>query len=277
MTPDLEPHRDPRRGRGRGARRAASSQPRSPIAAAAPPATGRPADRGRRSGRRPDRCRAQPAGPRLRRSCPSRGRRRPRAPRALPPPGSRAAPRHGRQRHLGRVRRRLTAAPRRLRRRLVVAVRPLRRRHPAKRARHARPRGHGALDARATRRRGSRAGRAAPTDTRIAYLSGSRLHVVAGDGKGDFVAGDAPAAGIRTRVEREPRVHPRLRRHATVASTRSSPRRAGSLWSATPPGAPQSLEWSSDGRRLLVLSAGRVSILDGASAALSSATRQRPT
>ena len=34
------------------------------------------------------------------------------------------------------------------------------------------------------------------TNTRIAYLSGDRLHVVAGDGKGDFVAGDAPAAGI---------------------------------------------------------------------------------
>ena len=40
--------------------------------------------------------------------------------------------------------------------------------------------------------------------------------------------------------------------------------KGGSLWDATPPGAPQSLEWSSDGRQLLVLSPGKVSILDGA-------------
>ena len=56
-------------------------------------------------------------------------------------------------------------------------------------------RGHRPLDARATRRRFPRWTGSA-TNTRIAFLSGNRLHVVAGDGKGDFVAGDAPAAGI---------------------------------------------------------------------------------
>ena len=58
------------------------------------------------------------------------------------------------------------------------------------------------------------------TNTRIAYLSGDRLHVVAGDGNGDFVAG-AHLQPPFPRVELEPRVHPRLRRHATGASTRS--------------------------------------------------------
>ena len=101
------------------------------------------------------------------------------------------------------------------------------------------------------------------TNTRIAYLSGNRLHVVAGDGKGDFVAGDAPAAGIPPAwssslgfilayADTDGRVH------ALITA------KGGLLWAATPPGAPQSVEWSSDGRQLLVLSPGRVSILDGA-------------
>ena len=100
------------------------------------------------------------------------------------------------------------------------------------------------------------------TNTRIAFLSGNRLHVVPGDGKGDFVAGDAPAAGIPPAwssglgfilayADTDGRVH------ALITA------KGGSLWSATPPGAPQSVEWSSDGRQLLVLSPGRVSILDG--------------
>ena len=101
------------------------------------------------------------------------------------------------------------------------------------------------------------------TNTRIAFLSGNRLHVVAGDGKGDFVAGDAPPAGIPPAwssslgfilayADTDGRVH------ALITA------KGGSLWSATPPGAPQSVEWSSDGRQLLVLSPGRISIFDGA-------------
>jgi WD40 repeat protein len=102
------------------------------------------------------------------------------------------------------------------------------------------------------------------TDTRIAYLSGDRLHVVAGDGTSDFVAGDAPAADIPPAwssnlgfilayAGTDRRVH-------TLITAKG-----GSLWSATTPGPPQSLEWSSDGRQLLVLSPGRISILDGGS------------
>jgi hypothetical protein len=41
--------------------------------------------------------------------------------------------------------------------------------------------------------------------------------------------------------------------------------KGGSLWSATTPGPQQTLERSSDGRQLLVLSPGRISILDGGS------------
>ena len=57
---------------------------------------------------------------------------------------------------------------------------------------------------------GSRAGRGSATNTRIAYLSGDRLHVVAGDGTGDF------AGGRRTRSRHS---HPRGAR----ASGSSSP------------------------------------------------------
>jgi hypothetical protein len=101
------------------------------------------------------------------------------------------------------------------------------------------------------------------TNTRIAYLSGDRLHVVAGDGKGDFVAGAAPAAGIPPAWSSRPGfilayADTDARVHALITA------KGGELWAATPPGAPQSLEWSSDGQRLLVLSPGRISILDGA-------------
>jgi len=101
------------------------------------------------------------------------------------------------------------------------------------------------------------------TNTRIAFLSGDRLHVVAGDGKGDFVAGATPAATIAPAwssnlgfilayAGTDGRVHSLLTA------------KGGELWAATPPGAPQSIEWSSDGKQLLVLSPGRVSILGGA-------------
>jgi hypothetical protein len=97
------------------------------------------------------------------------------------------------------------------------------------------------------------------TDTRIAYLTGSALRVVAGDGRGDRpVAAPVrlvapawrPGGGyVVTYVDRANRV---------VAL--DVPRRR-TLWRATGEGAIEELEWSSDGRRLHVLRAGRIEVL----------------
>jgi hypothetical protein len=91
------------------------------------------------------------------------------------------------------------------------------------------------------------------TDTRIAYLSGSRLHVVAGDGTGDVDAGGLPAAApvapawqagtanVLAYVTTRGRVY-------VYASG------AGSLrWHSAPFPHPRQLAWSADGTRLLLV------------------------
>jgi dipeptidyl aminopeptidase/acylaminoacyl peptidase len=105
------------------------------------------------------------------------------------------------------------------------------------------------------------------TDTRIAYLSGSGLRVLAGDGTGDRAAcADvvAPAA-------------PAWRPGPGHVLAFASP--SGSvyvfdidgcrlLW-RTPPGArPTSLQWSSDGKLLLVVTRDKVAVLRGGKPAL---------
>jgi hypothetical protein len=98
------------------------------------------------------------------------------------------------------------------------------------------------------------------TDTRIAYLSGPRLHVVAGDGTGDADPGlpDAapvapawqPAAPGRELLLAYADVGGRVRVYAPGSRT---------LRFATAPApVPARLEWSSDGERLLVVSPGAV-------------------
>ena len=90
------------------------------------------------------------------------------------------------------------------------------------------------------------------TDTRIAYLSGDRLRVVAGDGTDDAAAGEraarreshppgAPASGSSSRTPTR-----------AGSSRRSCSRRAGSCGRRPAPGTPRSLEWSSDAEQLLV-------------------------
>jgi hypothetical protein len=85
------------------------------------------------------------------------------------------------------------------------------------------------------------------TDTRIAYLAGGRLHVVAGDGTGDRTI--ARAAGVA----------PAWRPGAGRVLAYSNGRRAvvfdvdsGRVRLRTPVGAPEKLTWSDDGRLLLV-------------------------
>lgn len=96
------------------------------------------------------------------------------------------------------------------------------------------------------------------TDTRIAYLSRDELRVVAGDGDGDRAVGPAlavapawrPGGGhVLTYVDPSRRVVTR-----DLATGRV-------LWHARGTGVPAALEWSGDGRRLLVRRSDRIDVL----------------
>jgi hypothetical protein len=96
------------------------------------------------------------------------------------------------------------------------------------------------------------------TDTRIAYLSGGELRVVAGDGSGDRAVGPAlaiapawrPGPGhVVTYVDRSNRV---VTRDLVTGRV---------LWRARGDGPAEALEWSSDGRRLHVLRGRRIDVL----------------
>jgi hypothetical protein len=98
------------------------------------------------------------------------------------------------------------------------------------------------------------------TDTRIAYLSASGLRVVAGDGTGDHLldshAGDVPPAWDPARL------HTLAYYSGGAIVLRTADGRL--LWRRSIAVLPHDLEWSSDGRRLAVVGATRVVILDGA-------------
>jgi hypothetical protein len=101
------------------------------------------------------------------------------------------------------------------------------------------------------------------TDTRIAYLTGGRLHVVAGDGTSDLDLGGLPAA-----AQVAPAWGSNLGFALAYADTRGRitsvlTAKGSNLWRSTALRSPRSLEWSSDGENLLVLSQDRVSILRG--------------
>jgi hypothetical protein len=114
------------------------------------------------------------------------------------------------------------------------------------------------------------------TDTRIAYLTTSRLHVVGGDGHGDLDAGGLPAAA---------RIAPAWRPGPGFAIAYANTRgrvfaydtaHGTDFWtvpviSARYPG-PRSLQWSSDGSRLLLVTVDKL-VLFGAKNAKPFATR----
>ena len=111
------------------------------------------------------------------------------------------------------------------------------------------------------------------TDTRIAYLTGSRLHVVAGDGTGDVDLGLLPAA-----AQVAPAWASIFGFVLAYADTRDRvtsilTAKGADLWSSAALPSPRSLEWSSDGKELLVLSQNRVSILRAADGRVSSSRR----
>ena len=85
------------------------------------------------------------------------------------------------------------------------------------------------------------------TDTRIAYVAGGRLHVVAGDGTGDRVIGPAARVAPAWRPGRGHVVAYATRGKAVVYDVD-----AGRVVLRTAPGLPQTLAWSDDGKLLLV-------------------------
>jgi hypothetical protein len=85
------------------------------------------------------------------------------------------------------------------------------------------------------------------TDTRIAYLAGGRLHVVAGDGTGDRTIGPANRVAPAWRPGQGHVVAYATRGKAIVYDVDS-----GRVLLRTPPGPPRKLAWSDDGKLLLV-------------------------
>jgi hypothetical protein len=101
------------------------------------------------------------------------------------------------------------------------------------------------------------------TDTRIAYLSGSRLHVVAGDGTGDVDAcGEPAAAPVR------PAWRPGARHVLAFATTQGrvlvlDTDSCSLLWRSARLGHVRALAWSPDAARLAVATGNRLVLLDG--------------
>jgi hypothetical protein len=101
---------------------------------------------------------------------------------------------------------------------------------------------------------------AAPGDTRIAYLNGRELRVVAGDGTGDavlkrLVAPTAPA--WRPEAEHEVAFSTLDGRVELVQADTAS-----TIWRTVPGEVPTKLVWSEDGERLLVLGERSLRVLD---------------
>ena len=99
------------------------------------------------------------------------------------------------------------------------------------------------------------------TDTRIAYVEGGSLRVVAGDGTGDRASCKKAVSPVA------PAWQPGSRRILAVA-TRSGAVAVYAVdtcrvvWHSRSGGAPAKLEWSSDGRRLLVLASRGLRVYD---------------
>jgi hypothetical protein len=101
------------------------------------------------------------------------------------------------------------------------------------------------------------------TDTRIAYLTRNRLHIVAGDGTDDVDAGGLPGA-----AKVAPAWRPGPRHVVAYATTRGRvyayDGRGSVLWRSAPFPSPRLLVWSGDGARLALVTADKVVLLGGA-------------
>ena len=91
------------------------------------------------------------------------------------------------------------------------------------------------------------------SDTRVAYLTGGRLHVVAGDGTGDVdLCGEPTAARVAPAWQPGPThvvAYADTRGRVSVIDTD----RCSLAWRSAPFPNPHALQWSTDGRRLLLV------------------------
>jgi hypothetical protein len=97
-----------------------------------------------------------------------------------------------------------------------------------------------------------------PTDTRIAYLTGSRLHVVAGDGKGDVDAGGLQAAANVAPAWRPGKRFVLAYVDTLQRVTAYDPIRGAVLFRTPPLAHPRELGWSRGGTLLVVTDGGLV-------------------
>jgi hypothetical protein len=98
-------------------------------------------------------------------------------------------------------------------------------------------------------------------DTRIAYVSGKSLRVVAGDGTGDRSSCADVVAGVDSAWQ------PGSTRHLAFAAPNGAVQvyavdTCRRLWRTRPGPAPTKLEWSGDGRRLLVVAPPGLRVYD---------------
>lgn len=105
------------------------------------------------------------------------------------------------------------------------------------------------------------------TDTRIAYLSGNELRIVAGDGTGDRRITSTPDLRESPLAWRPGRPHQLA--FATQGILLVVDERGEELWSVTT-AAPLALAWSRDGARLAVVSRDRVTVFSAGGRRLSS-------
>jgi len=105
------------------------------------------------------------------------------------------------------------------------------------------------------------------TDTRIAYLTTSRLHVVGGDGAGDVDAEGLPAAARvapawePTSADRHVLAYVTTRGRVVVLD----PDRGNVQWVSSGYAGPRALAWSPDGKRLVLAARSRVVVFDARS------------
>jgi WD40 repeat protein len=95
------------------------------------------------------------------------------------------------------------------------------------------------------------------TNTRVAYLSGGQLHVVAGDGTGDA------SATARSRIA--PAWRPGDRLQLAFVASDGHVRLLGAWRSSRSYAKPRSLVWSPDGKRLLLVTARQLVLFNPAS------------